>query len=239
LPPDTIEPDFGPRLPDGWTRHTVAEVATGRLRTVSRSSDQAVNLFWSPPADSTSGIMAGCGLCEIMDAMRGLRSVMAGREAIADYPLMPDPKHGFFVCTLAPGNYTVRDARYLDWHAPEPATPGVPTLEPEAARRAAYFATFGPRHKPDPVAEAEAAKADEKRRRLQKFKASYRAARPGVTDAEVAGAVYEFVRGALPSAFRPRLARPSATRPKLNKRISNGQTQGVLCAHRGNSTAAR
>lgn len=238
LPPDdVIEPDDrGPGLPPGWTPDTIGECDTGRLRVINRPRDGAANLYWSPPpSDGGAGIMSGLGLIEIMDTMRAYRNVLAGRKVTASYPLMPDQKFGLFMCILAPGNYTIRNSRFLDWHPePEPATPGVPALEPEVARKVAYRNAFGDRRQPQalPVDGTEAltpraaryramaayepdpakAKAAAARvycslegARASEYVARYRAARPDATEAEVAGAVYEFVRGAPPSAFRPRL----------------------------------
>ena len=78
-PSDVLDPeDHGPERPPGWTEHTIAEVATGRLRITPRPSDSALNLFWTPrPADKS---MTGIGLYEIMNTMRGFRAVLSHRD---------------------------------------------------------------------------------------------------------------------------------------------------------------
>jgi hypothetical protein len=121
--------------PDAERPHPIltAQITNGRL-SLARARNGGTHVFWQAPNDDA---MTGA-IATVMDAMRGWRSILAGRTVLrccAGYPIREDkfrPGH-WFVCTLAEGDYELSpDGRSLFWCDPtnRPADPCAPQLEP-------------------------------------------------------------------------------------------------------------
>jgi hypothetical protein len=130
--PDDLAPDERPQP------LLIAEVNDGRLTLAPARDGHSTHLFWQD--DAGADAMVGT-VAVIMDTMRGLRCVLAGRAVLrccSGYSIREDryrPGH-WFVATLTglPDDFELSgDGRALLWHDPTDRLPdpAVPKIEPE------------------------------------------------------------------------------------------------------------
>jgi hypothetical protein len=115
-----------------------ARVVDGRL-SLAAARGSGVDLYWS----GQHGVMTGCRVVVVMDAMRGLSSVLAGCQVARDgdgYAILPHPQTAdtWYLCTLTGtlGDYHLSpDGRELLWFDPSDQLGelGALEFEPETA----------------------------------------------------------------------------------------------------------